>query len=79
MYKAIFIARFNNWGKTSIINDLYDKTIFQYGYHHPITGVNLKTRFIVDSHFNDDLGGEGWINRIQKRFDCVFRFKRTLL
>lgn len=67
MRKAIFITGFENWGKTSIIFWLFDRQRFFYGWFYTIDGINA--RFTVDSHSNDDLGGERWLEMIIRRIE----------
>lgn len=63
--KAIFIAGFENWGKTSVICQLFDRQNFLFGWHYAIDDIDA--RFTVDSHSNDDLGGERWLELITRR------------
>lgn len=64
MKKAIFITGFNNWGKTTIIEHLFNKKKFSHN-KHCINGIN--SSFIVESHSNDDYFGVKWIDLLEKR------------
>ena len=66
MKQAVFITGFNNWGKTSIIQHLFDgRTRFFQGWDYDITGIN--GNFTVETHSNDDFWGQGWSERVQER------------
>jgi len=66
MNQAIFITGFNNWGKTTIIQNLFSgQTRFSYGHPYSIPGIN--TQFTVESHSNDDYIGNAWVQRIDDR------------
>jgi len=66
MKQAIFITGFNNWGKTSIIQHLFnDRQRYFYGSSYRIEGINAD--FTVETHSNDDYGGIGWLNLIINR------------
>jgi hypothetical protein len=65
MRQAFFIAGFNNWGKTTIIQELFDNTRFYQDKTYKISGVNAD--FTVETHSNDDFIGQKWVENIQKR------------
>lgn len=67
MRKAIFIAGFNNWGKTTTIYQLFGGKRFLYGKPYTIAGINA--RFTVESHSNDDLWGESWRALVTRRIE----------
>lgn len=68
MKQAIFITGFNNWGKTSIIQHLFDdRSRFYYGWDYRITGVNAN--FTVETHSNDDFWGQSWADKVQERIN----------
>lgn len=68
MKQAVFITGFNNWGKTSIIQHLFDdRQKFYHGYHYSIAGVNAD--FTVETHSNDDEWGQSWADKVQVRID----------
>lgn len=68
MRRAFFITGFNNWGKSTIISDLFNnKKRFLYGYLYSISGVNFNAQFTVQSQSNDDLWEQGYIDRINER------------
>jgi hypothetical protein len=51
MSKAFLITGFNNWGKTRIINELFNKknehSRFKYGKPYPLNGFENKKYYIV--------------------------------
>jgi hypothetical protein len=70
MKQAVFITGFNNWGKTLIINELFHNRIrFYHGRTYQINNVNFNTQFTVETHSNDDLWGQSWIDNLQNRIN----------
>ncbi|HXA02362.1 MAG TPA: hypothetical protein VNW99_10265 [Cytophagaceae bacterium] len=69
MRKAIFITGFNNWGKTTIINELFNRNRYDYGWPYRIKGVDFNTEFTVEAHSNYDYPGQGWMDQIMRRID----------
>ncbi len=70
MRQAFFITGFNNWGKTTIIQELFNERVkYFYGEKYRMTGVNFNVEFTVETHSNDDYWGQNWINHVQKRID----------
>jgi 2C-methyl-D-erythritol 2,4-cyclodiphosphate synthase len=67
MKQAVFITGFNNWGKSCIIGDLFDRSHFYHKRTYPIIGVNFETQFTVETHSNDDWWGQKWIDKIFER------------
>lgn len=67
MKQAVFITGFNNWGKTTIIFDLFGRYRFNYGKTYPITG--LSTKFTVETHSNDDYSEQQWLRFVQERIN----------
>lgn len=66
MKQAVFITGFNNWGKTTIIQQLFNnRRKFFHGKHYAINGVNAN--FTVETHSNDDYWGKSWISKVQER------------
>lgn len=65
MRQANFIVGFNNWGKTTVINNLFGGQRFFIGYSYSIQGINGVT-FAVQSQSNDDVGTK-LINQIEAR------------
>ncbi len=65
MRKAVFITGFNNWGKSTIIFDVFNRRCFLHHWWYEINGINA--RFTVESHSNDDLWGNGSRDLIQLR------------
>lgn len=65
MKQAIFITGFNNWGKTTIIEDLFNNRKRYYqGKHYKIGGINAN--FTVETHSNDDYWST-WTQVISER------------
>lgn len=73
MKKLILITGFNNWGKTSVINDkrLFNRKAYYWGWTYQIPGVN--SNFIVENHSNDDYYGVNWIERLKDRVDYAIK------
>lgn len=66
MKQAVFITGFNNWGKTSLIQHLFDdRQRFFHGASYRIQRVNAN--FSVETHSNDDYWGQSWANIVQQR------------
>ena len=67
MRQAIFLTGFNNWGKSSLIFELFgNQTRFWHGYTYGIVGVNFTIQFTVQSQSNDDLGPD-YVDKIIER------------
>ena len=73
MRRAHFIVGFSNWGKTSVIFELFNRRRFFYnaGYHIP--GVPSSSGFMVQSQSNDDIG-DRLVTEVAKRI----RLSRTI-
>lgn len=67
MQGALFIARFNNSGKTKIIETLFNRQRFFQGWFYTIPSV--KAILTVESHSNDDYLGVNWSREFTKRLD----------
>ncbi|MDP3146016.1 MAG: hypothetical protein Q8T03_13455 [Bacteroidota bacterium] len=68
MKQAVFITGFNNWGKTSIIQHLFNGRMNYYqGWTYRINGVN--SDFTVETHSNDDYWGQNWSDQVIKRLN----------
>lgn len=68
MGNAIFITGFSNWGKTTIINGLFNgRKSFYQGKEYEINDINSTSKFTVDSHSNDDYQGQAWLDIIKNR------------
>lgn len=68
MGNAIFITGFSNWGKTTIINSLFNgRMSFYQGKEYEIHDINSTAKFTVDSHSNDDYQGKAWLDIIKNR------------
>ena len=65
MRQAFFITGFNNWGKTTIIQELFDNKSFYQSKTYKISEINAD--FTVETHSNDDFIGQKWVENIQKR------------
>jgi hypothetical protein len=65
MKRAILLTGFNNWGKTTIIKELFGRGKFYMGWPYGISDV--KASFTVESHSNDDTTEEGFVNSIAER------------
>ena len=65
MKRAFLLTGFNNWGKTTLIYEIFHRSRFYYGSAYEIPGIN--NMFTVDSHSNDDVGEEGFIKAIKER------------
>jgi hypothetical protein len=78
MRKVFLLTGFNNWGKTTLINDLFGKSRFAKHQLHNYAG----KQFCVIPQSNDDLGEQGYINAYNQRIsmlsqhglkvDCIF-------
>lgn len=66
MRRAFLMVGFNNWGKTTLVYNLFDKRRFLVGYGYSIPQIPGQ-RFTVESHSNDDTGEQRYINLIYKR------------
>jgi hypothetical protein len=69
MRRANFIVGFNNWGKTTIVSELFNgQQKFYYAYSYRITGINAPLGFMVQSQSNDDVG-MNLVNQIAERIN----------
>ena len=66
MRRTFLMVGFNNWGKTHLIYDLFDRKRFALGEGYALRG-NAGPLFTVESLSNDDLRGERYIKKIQQR------------
>lgn len=66
MKKAFLITGFNNWGKSSIINDIFNKKVYRKHNDHVLEGTY---KFSVQEHSNDDWGIDALIRHTQQRID----------
>lgn len=72
MRQAFFITGFNNWGKSTIIKDLFSgRSRFYRGVTYPMIGMGTPPEFTVQSQSNDDLGCDGWVDRILEKLDVA--------
>ncbi len=66
--KAIFITGFNNWGKTTIIEKLFNGRKRYYRKKtYAISDLNITDDFFVETHSNDDFWGKSWIDLLNFR------------
>ena len=65
MKRAILLTGFNNWGKTTHIYNMFGRTRFYKGSSYSIPGVNAS--FTVESHSNDDVGEDRFIETVKDR------------
>lgn len=77
MKQEVFITGFNNWGKTTIIEGLFNQKRFHQGTTYQISGVNAD--FTVESHSNDDWGGARWVKHVLKRINAETKSDLNLL
>lgn len=66
MRRAFLIVGFNNWGKTTLVYDLFGKQRFLVGYGYRLQP-DVGRCFTVESHSNDDTGEQRYIDLIEKR------------
>jgi len=68
MKEAVFICGFNNWGKTEIIQHLFNgRNRFYHYWTYRIIGIN--SDFTVESHSNDDWVGENWRIKVEEKLN----------
>lgn len=65
MKRAILLAGFSNWGKTTQIYSLFDRMRYGYGVTYPLAGRDIF--FCVESHSNDDYDAEGFLKAVKRR------------
>jgi hypothetical protein len=69
MRQAVFITGFNNWGKSTIIFDLFNRSRFFNGWTYPINRAPFNTLFTVQTQSNDDLWGQAYVTRVIERIE----------
>lgn len=67
MKRAILLAGFNNWGKTTHTFGLFGQSRFYRGHVYNIAGVNAA--FTVEPRSNDDFGEQEFIQTVQDRIN----------
>ncbi|MEQ7054028.1 hypothetical protein ABN764_25680 [Paenibacillaceae sp. P-4] len=77
MSNAVLITGFNNWGKTTIIYDLFKRKQFREGHKYVINGVN--SSFVVESHSNDDVAASKYIPMLKSKFGNLICNQHDLL
>jgi hypothetical protein len=75
--KALLITGFNNWGKTTLINNLFQKKRFTSGLLHVIPGINRS--FVVVPQSNDDDGEIGFLKKVKERNNNNQHYRQDLL
>ncbi|MBC7357614.1 MAG: hypothetical protein H5U10_03650 [Desulfacinum sp.] len=70
MRRAFLIVGFNNWGKTTLVYDLFRKQRFLVGYGYRLQP-DVGRRFTVESHSNDDVGDDRYITLINRRVSAA--------
>lgn len=70
MRRAFLMVGFNNWGKTMLIYNLFVNRRFLIGYGYRLRN-DVGRRFTVESHSNDDFGGERYIAKILERVQAA--------
>lgn len=68
MRRAFLVTGFNNWGKSSLIFDLFERGRFSKEDNYSIGGINAS--FTVKSHSNDDLATDRYLREISERLDA---------
>lgn len=63
MSKVFLITGFNNWGKTTLLSDLFGVKAFRKGVPHNYAGY----QFLVIPKSNDDLGKKGFEREYRDR------------
>jgi hypothetical protein len=66
MRRAFLMVGFNNWGKTTLIYDLFNRKRFALGEGYQLNPC-LGQHFTVESLSNDDLRGQRYITKIEQR------------
>lgn len=56
MRRANFIVGFNNWGKTTLMFQLFGKERYAYHLTHPLSGINHTPGFMVQTLSNKYVG-----------------------
>ncbi|MFA4957026.1 MAG: hypothetical protein WC556_08665 [Candidatus Methanoperedens sp.] len=67
MASAILITGFNNWGKSTLIRDLFGQRRFDFGTIYRIS--NITADFAVESHSNDDFSEKKYVGLLQRRMN----------
>ncbi|MCX6119989.1 MAG: hypothetical protein NTX44_00015 [Ignavibacteriales bacterium] len=62
----ILISGFSNWGKTTIIKDIFARSYFKWGRVYPIPNVNNAV-FTVETRSNDDYSKDTYISEWKER------------
>jgi hypothetical protein len=74
MRQACFITGFNNWGKSTIIHDLFcscgspqHRKQYRKRQTYPLSNLNIQSEFTVESHSNDDFNAVDYVDVIQDK------------
>jgi len=74
---ANFIVGFNNWGKSTIIRELFGQKNFSKHITYKLRNTIVQTKFCVQSISNDDIG-QNFINEITDRLDKTSKWQPDL-
>lgn len=66
MRQAILITGFSNWGKSTVIYDLFGKKYYKKDKLHYIDALPA-IGFTVETHSNDDYVGENWLWQLDNK------------
>ena len=75
MRKVFLITGFNNWGKTRIIKDVFDKGSFRRDRLHKLPGTSHE--FMVQTNSNDDFHLRGYCDDYNDRIKELKQQKRV--
>ena len=70
MRRASLMVGFNNWGKTTLIYDLFSRRRFAYGEGY-LLSPDIGHLFTVESLSNDDIRGERYTSKIERRMQAA--------
>ena len=77
MKQANFILGFSNWGKSTLIHELFGKTVFQRNKLYKLKLNKIEANFVVQSQSNDDLG-INYLEQVSYRINQTRGQKRDL-
>jgi hypothetical protein len=66
MRRANFIVGFNNWGKSTMIREIFAQRNFSKNVSYRLADPEITTRFAVQTQSNDDIG-QRFINKLTER------------
>ena len=73
--RANFIVGFSNWGKTTLVNELFGRKRYYYDKTYRLAGI--PAQFVVQSQSNDDLGS-AFVKRVEIRLTNTASLKPDL-